>query len=268
MSKKPKWDPSWGWDNQIYYLGSENKEFREFFNWPCALYIDGQIAFKPKKAKLCAGCFVDNLYFGSQSYDIFCGNSKKGFMDQSLFVCNRDWEILTEFRPSNYITDKSTSFSFLNINSRMVIPFRDPAILPNGNISVCTGGYRWGNIPGNLCEVKYEDSEFSITEETIIENDMRIFREIERATYWNEYMFFSINGGCINSDEYCGIQVAKLNKKGLYSYYGEVENSKGLYGPDVNKDLMMLFWYKGIFTINNCFKQNLFYSSGKWSLKF
>ena len=67
MSKKPKWDPSWGWDNQIYYLGSENKDFREFFNWPCALYLDGKIAFKLKKAKLCAGCFVDKLYFGSQS---------------------------------------------------------------------------------------------------------------------------------------------------------------------------------------------------------
>ena len=46
---------------------------------------------------------------------------------------------------------------------------------------------RCGN---SIFEVKYEDLKFSITRETIIENDMRIFREIERATYWNEYMFF------------------------------------------------------------------------------
>ncbi len=177
MSEKPKWDPSWGWENKIYYLGSESKDFRDFFNWPYALYVDGKITFKPNKAKLCAGSFVDDLYFGSLSYDVFCRKSKNGFMDHSFFVCNRDWEILSEFRPSNYITEKSTLFSRLNINYRMVIPFRDPALLPNGNFSVCTGGYRWGNISGNLCEVKYEDSKFSITKESIIENDMRIFRE-------------------------------------------------------------------------------------------
>ena len=267
MSKKPKWDPSWGWDNQIYYLGSDSKDFREFFNWPCALYLNGEIVFKPKKAKLCAGSFIDNLYFGSQSYDIYDGN-KNGYMDQSLFVCNRDWEILTEFRPSDYITDKSSLFSLLNINHRMVIPFRDPALLPSGNIAVCTGGCRWGELPGNICEVKYDDLKFSITRETIIENDMRIFREIERATFWNEYMFFSVNGGSVVSKNHNGIQVAKLNKKGLYSYYGEVANSKGIYGPDVNKDLMMLFWYNGLFRINNPSKKNLFYSSGQWSIKF
>ncbi len=97
---------------------------------------------------------------------------------------------------------------------------------------------------------------------------MRIFYEIERATYWNEYMFFSVNGGSIHSKKDCGIQVAKLNKKGLYSYYGEVANSKGLYGPDVNKDLMMLFCYKGLYQINNPSKKNLYYSSGQWSLNF
>lgn len=230
--------------------------------------MNEEIVFKPKTAKLCASSFIDNLYFGSLSYDIFDKRKGGGYMDQSLFVCNRDWEILTEFRPSDYIREKSLLFSDLNINDRMVIPFRDPAILPSGNISVCTAGCRWGKLPGNICEVKYEESKFSITKETIIENDMRIFYEIERATYWNEYMFFSVNGGSIHSKKDCGIQVAKLNKKGLYSYYGEVANSKGLYGPDVNKDLMMLFWYKGLYQINNPSKKNLYYSSGQWSLNF
>ena len=55
----------------------------------------------------------------------------------------------------------------------------------------------------------------TFTKETIIENDMRIFYEIERATYWNEYMFFSVNGGSIHSKKDCGIQVAKLNKNCL-----------------------------------------------------
>ena len=41
-------------------------------------------------------------------------------------------------------------------------------------------------------------------------------------------MFFSVDGGSTNQN--AGIQVAKLNKNGLYSYYGEVENTKGFYG--------------------------------------
>ena len=260
--KKPKWDPSWGWDNQIYYLGSENRKFKEFFNWPCALYSNEEIIYKPEIAKLCAGSFTENLYFGSQSYDVF-GKDNKGYMDQSVFVCNRDWELLSEFRPSEYITSKSSLFSRLKINSKMVIPFRDPALLPNGKISICTGGFRWGDLPGNICELTYKDSKFNISRETIIENDMRTFKEIERTTFWNEFMFFSVDGGSTNQN--AGIQVAKLNKNGLYSYYGEVENTKGFYGPDVNKDLMMLFWYKGRFTINNPTKKNLFYSAGTWS---
>ena len=97
---------------------------------------------------------------------------------------------------------------------------------------------------------------------------MRIFTEIERATYWNEYMFFSVNGGDINRrNKIYGIQVAKLNHKGLYSYYGEVANSKGYYGPNVDKNLRLLYWYVGEFRINNPLKQNLFYSSGHWSLR-
>ncbi len=113
--------------------------------------MNEEIVFKPKTAKLCAGSFIDNLYFGSLSYDIFDKRKGGGYMDQSLFVCNRDWEILTEFRPSDYIREKSLLFSDLNINDRMVIPFRDPAILPSGNISVCTAGCRWGKLPGNIC---------------------------------------------------------------------------------------------------------------------
>lgn len=258
-----KWDPSWGWDNQIYYLGSPCKNFKEFFNWPCALYLNGEIVFRPKKAQLCAGSFIDNLYFGSLSYDIY-DEKNNCYMDQSLFVCNRDWEILTEFRPSNFIKKRSNLFSLLNVTDRMVIPFRDPALLPNGNLSICTAGYRWGNLPGNICEVKYEDSKFILIRETIIENDMRNFYEIERATYWNEYMFFSVSVPKGSASK--GIQIAKLNKNGLYSYYGEVENSYGLYGPDVNEDLMMLFWYKLFYQINNPKNKNLFYSSGQWSL--
>ena len=59
-----KWDPSWGWDEQIYYLGSEKSDFLSFFNWPCSLYSNEKLIYKPKAAKLCAGCFTKDLYFG------------------------------------------------------------------------------------------------------------------------------------------------------------------------------------------------------------
>ena len=38
------------------------------------------------------------------------------------------------------------------------------------------------DLPGNICELTYKDSKFNISRETIIEKNMRIFKEIERTT--------------------------------------------------------------------------------------
>ena len=124
-----------------------------------------------------------------------------------------------------------------------------------------------GGINGTLCEVKFENNDFSIFRETIIDDNMRIFSEIERCTFWNEFMFFSVNGGESCSQNLNKIQVAILNKNGLYEYYGDVENSEGFYGPCVNKDLKMLYWIKGKYKINYPLLTNLFYRNKQWYLK-
>ena len=121
-----------------------------------------------------------------------------------------------------------------------------------------------GGINGNICEVQFENNNFSIIRETIIDDNMRIFSEIERVTFWNEFMFFSVNGGLASQNK---IQVAILNKNELYKYYGDIENSEGLYGPCVNKELKMLYWVNGKYEINYPLFKNLFYKNKKWYLK-
>ena len=120
-------------------------------------------------------------------------------------------------------------------------------------------------VPGNVCEVTFEKNTFEISRETIINKDMVIFDEIERCTFWNEYMFFS--GRLKSNIPINKIQVAKLNRNGFYSYFGEVRNSENLYGPNVNSYLQMLFWYKKDMDINNPHTQNLFYENGEWIIK-
>ena len=77
-------------------------------------------------------------------------------------------------------------------------------------------------------------------------------------------MFFSVRGP-LSSQNANKIQVAILSKNGLCKYYGDIENSEGLYGPCVNKELKMLYWING--TINYPLLKNLFYKNKKWYLK-
>ena len=62
------------------------------------------------------------------------------------------------------------------------------------------------------------------------------------------------------------IQVAKRKRNGLYTYFGEIINSDYCYGPSVNNNLLLLFWYQKYYIINNPIKQNLFLKNDQWFL--
>ena len=258
-----KWDPTWGWDNQIYYLGGYVNDENFWMSNPSIYSNNKKIPFSaPKNTILCAGNFIDNLYFGSLSHDLV--ESDK-YVDQSIFVCDKNWNLKAQFRPSNIIKKPNKYLSIKKYAGQLAIPFRDPVSINQGNkIAISTGGFRAG-VPGNVCELTFEKNTFEISRETIIDEDMFVFDEIERCTFWNEYMFFS---GRIKSNTLINkIQVAKLNRNGFYSYFGEVRNSENRYGPNVNSSLQMLFWYTKIFDINNPFTQNLFYENAEWIIK-
>lgn len=263
-----KWDPSWGFKNKIYYLGASYEKDKPFHALKNHLFSGNTKIFSaPTSSRLCAGSFTKNNYFGSLSYDSWNKSNSLPETDQSIFCCNKDWEIITEFRPSLFFSKENKYFSMLKNNNKLVIPFRDPSPINDSNsFSVCTGGWRWG-LRGNVCEIKFENNLLSITKETIIDDDMRCFSEIERCTFWNEFMFFSVNGGENTNINNNKIQVAKLSRNGLYKYYGEVKNSEDLYGPDVNSKLKILFWYKNIYKINNPYFQNLYYENGDWIIR-
>ena len=46
------------------------------------------------------------------------------------------------------IASHDTSAALI-VDGKLICAFRDPAILPSGNIAVCTGGNRWG-VSGNI----------------------------------------------------------------------------------------------------------------------
>ena len=263
FNKLLKWDPCWGFDNKIYYLGAKGKSNLPFWLQKCHLFCNDKKIYSIKgNGRLCAGSFTKENYFGSISYDAFNPDqsTKIPDTDQAIFVCDKEWNLITEFRPSKRLTSKNKFFTSKKIKDRFYIAFRDPAPMNNGKFAVVTGGFRWG-VKGNICEVSFTDNEFKITKETILEDNLRNFEEVERCTFWNEFIFFSVQN--LNPI----IKVGKLNKNGMYSYYGEVKNSRMLYGPSLNSKLQMLFWYKGVFKINNPKIQNLFYENGEWILK-
>ena len=258
-----KWDPCWGFDNKIYYLGAKRKKNLRFWLYKCHLFSNSDIIYSSKgEGRLCAGSFTTENYFGSISYDAFDAekSTKIPDTDQAIFVCDKEWNLITEFRPSKILTSKNKFFTSKKVKDRFYIAFRDPSPMNNGKFAVVTGGFRWG-VKGNICEVSFTDKEFKITRETILEDNLRNYREIERCTFWNEFIFFSVN------KKNPVIEVGKLNKNGMYSYYGEVKNSKMLYGPSLNSKLKMLYWYKKDFKINNPKDQNLFYENGEWILE-
>ena len=262
-----RWDPTWGWGNEIYHLATFfDEKNTPFFNNQVHLVKGNKIVISStKKFRVCAGSFNKEFYFGSLSY--VTGKSKTFSLDQSVVVYNKKFDLLAELRPSEKITNPSKNFTCQkDSNNKFIFGFRDPAIMSNGNLAVCTGGWRWGT-PGNICEVKYKQNELTILKESILDEKLKSFSEIERCTFWNEYMFFSVRGALTGIQEPNKIQVAKINKKGLYSHYGEVENSSKVYGGCLNEKLQLLFWYPLRFEINYPSKQNLFFENSKWILK-
>ena len=271
-NKKWIWDPSWGWDGDIYYLSSDSDKNKktQFFNSKNSLCKGNKIIYSLPNVKMNAGSFDNDYYYGSVSHDI---NREELFnpsdfqSDQSLFICNRSWEKISEFRPSDFITKKSIFFSNRYSKSgKLLIPFRDPAIMPSGNIAVVTGGWRWDTF-GNICEMKYENNEWKIIRETILDSSVRNYSEIERPTFWGDFMFFSIRGALNKKISRTSIEVAKLSKNGLYKYYGKVKNTECCYGPCVDNNLRLLFWYPNLYIFNNPENQNIFFENKEWILK-
>ena len=156
---------------------------------------------------------------------------------------------------------RDISISMARINGVMRIPFRDPHLMPSGKIAVVTGGHRWGCPVGNICEIEISNASMKICRETILGGSMLRFKEIERPTFIDDLMFFSVNGSSPI------LHVAKLGKDNLYAYHSEVEDSRGCYGPAIDKNFRLLYWNKGDFTINRVpEKSNLSYQSGAWRL--
>ena len=271
-SKKWIWDPSWGWNGEIYYLSSvcDKNENTQFFNSKNALCKNNKIIYSLPNVKMNAGSFDKDYYYGSVSHDI---NREELFnpsdfqSDQSIFICNKSWEKISDFRPSEHLTNKSKFFSNrLSKTGKLLIPFRDPTVMPNGNLAVVTGGWRWDTF-GNICEIKYTNNKWEIVKETILDDTLRNYSEIERPTFWEDFMFYSIRGALNKRISKTSIEVAKLSKNGFYKYYGKVKNTECCYGPCVDENLRLLFWYPNLYFFNNPINQNIFYSNKEWVLK-
>ena len=265
---KWKWDPSWGWDGEIYYLSCKRNTL--FFDAKNSLSKNNKVILSFPKVKMCAGSFNKEFYFGSMTHDIKkeeLNDPSEWQKDQSLFVCDKSWEKISEYRPSLHIEKKSKYFSNISSKSgRLLVPFRDPTMMPNGNLAVVTGGWRW-NTFGNICEISFKNNQWQILRETILDDGMTKYSEIERPTFWREFMFYSVRGALDSKVSRTTIEVAKLSKNGLYKYFGRIKNSECCYGPCVDEDLRMLFWYPKLYTFNNPIEQNIFYENKEWVLK-
>ena len=88
------------------------------------------------------------------------------------------------------------------------------------------------------------------------------FGEIERPTFIDKLMFFSVMEGRPS------ILIAELSRSGLYSYAGELRNSTGCYGPSINEDFQLLYWNKPSFTIGISTNpgSNIVKKHGEWTL--
>lgn len=255
-----RWDPMWGWDDEVYYLGTEDIS-SVFFMATAKLYkFPNELVPEHAPARLCAGTFDNNYYFGSCTYDT--PDSK----DQEIYVANKDWKILTSLRPSSILSSPCQWFGKKQIDNRCVYAFRDPCRMPTGEIAVVTGGDRW-NTFGNICAVRYsvEYNSLDISRGTILDKSLCIFNEIERPCFFEDWMFFSIDGGA--STKACStIHVAKLGKGHIYHLYGEVENSNKCYGMNIKKGKYATYWRRDLFDIVIPKKPNLVYKNKRWSI--
>lgn len=231
-----------------------------------ALYRDGQRCYSPSRGRLSAGTFDANHYYGSISHDSF--DEERLLIDQELIVLDVDWREICSWRPSSVFAKNNEYISNAIGKHRSFVAFRDPAKMPDGGIAVCTGGHRW-NTFGNVCQMELSENGIDLARETILHKSMLGFREIERISFWEEWMFFSVNGGSSVIDPSSRyIHVAKKNRSGEYAYHSIVANSWMCYGPNVSNDLKLLFWFKGVFRINSPRQQNLFYRNGSWRLSW
>jgi len=260
-----KWDPCWGPESKVFYLGA-HKGKKPFWMAESALYSGKKLIYKPSEGRLCAGSFENNLYFGSSSFDFWHGDKQLiGQQDQQIFVLDMNWKKLASLRASDIIRGHNRYFSNLMFNNKMFIAFRDPAKMPYGNFAVCTGGHRW-NTHGNLCEVKYDGATLRLVNETILDESMMYFTQIERPTFWNEFMFFSVNGG--TSKDRCSklIHCAKVKANGTYRYYGYITGSDGFYGPNLNSEGKLIYWYRRFFRLSNPSFTHLAYTRTGWKI--
>jgi len=232
-----------------------------------ALYSGKKLVYKPSEGRLCAGNFENNLYFGSSSFDFWHREDKRltGQQDQQVFVLDMNWKKLASLKASDIIRNHNRYFSNLMLNNKMFIAFRDPAKMPSGNFAVCTGGHRW-KTHGNICEVKYDSLTLRLVNETILDESMMCFTQIERPTFWNEFMFFSVNGG--TSKDSCSklIHCAKIKANGTYRYYGHVAGSDGFYGPSLNSEGKLIYWYRQFFSLSDPSFTYFRYTSNGWKI--
>ena len=257
----PAWDPTWGPKNKIYHLATPAYTDKDipFWHRPTVLCENFKPIYITDKSLIqCAGTFCNGKYLGSA----IVKTNPISPENQLLFIIDDEFKAEpVYYQPSRFIERPNKYFSMALINGRLHIPFRDPHIMPNGKIAVVTGGNRWGTI-GNICEVDIQGSTMSITRETILDKSMRCFGEIERPTFIDDLMFFSVMDGRPS------IHVAELSRSGLYSYAGEVKNSTGCYGPSINKDFQILYWNKPSFTIGlpTSTSSNIVKEYGDWTL--
>ena len=253
------WDPIWGPDNKIYHLASIPQYGKAFWHLPAYLCDEYLPKYRPPRDLInCAGSFWGDIYLGSASIV----SNPQAPEDQVLFLIDSRFEGKPiYFRPSALIKEPNPLLSMAKINGAMRIPFRDPSLMPSGKIAVVTGGTRWGCPVGNICEIEISNPNIKLCRETILDASMLKFHEIERPTFVDDLMFFSINYDLPT------LHVAKLGKDNLYSYHSEVADSKGCYGPAIDKYFRLLYWNKQDFTINRVpEKSNLLYRSGMWRL--
>lgn len=125
-----KWDPTFGWNNEIYNLASyhhfSDKGKVPFFLRKGSLMKGNKILLKSTSDyRICAGDFSEDFYFGSLSY---VDKTKEILnLDQSVVVYNKKFELLSEFRPSFEIEKPSKNFTkkkiqIINLSMVLEIP--------------------------------------------------------------------------------------------------------------------------------------------------
>jgi len=291
---KRYWDPSWGWDDNVYCLKTKDK-IAKFFMARCELYnkTTDEVIKEHAPARLCAGTFDDEYYYGSYSKDVKLPDQA----DQGIYIADKNFNIIATYEVSSEISGNHKEFGGKYINKQWCYPFRDPCPLPStGEIACVTAGAkRWDADYGNVCTVKWdkENNKIKLSRRSIIDESIKIFGEIERACFSpdeeNEWMFFSVKRGAATQGiKKNKMRVARLNKTtGLYELWGKINGSGGLYGMDIHKtkwekssqsklaikkdiparmSLLAVYWDRTTFDIVIPKKYNLIFDGENWAI--